>query len=212
MRWVPEEVIERLRGGHQLGIFLRLDIDPPLRLWLGLNDIPIGIESVDEEGAVYLGAGRLNGVPDLEVLINGVADRIEFQLAGIDADQASMLDFDDVDLRGREVHVGITVLDDYHQPVSPIIPIWNGAASFVTEYQPAAAGTETPSITIGLSVGSGVTTRDRISAALWSHAQQLALWAQFFPTPELQAANPPDDFCKGTARLARGVQPSWPRF
>jgi hypothetical protein len=197
--WVPPEVIEAMSGSHNAAFFLRVDTTPPLRLALGVNDMEIGIPVIDEEGAVYTGAGVLQDVPDLEVLINGQSDRIEFTLSGVDPDAEELAELDAIDIRGKQVFVGMTTLDQDYQPMSPIIQMWDGTASFISERSAPVVGTGTRSLTLALSVGAGNTMRKRISAAIWSHAHQRALY-------------PTDDFCKGTARLARGVAPSWPRF
>lgn len=211
--WVPANVIERLRGSHMLGVFLHIELDPPLRIWLGMNDIPAGIEGVDPTtNEIYLGGGRLLGIPDLEVLINGQAEQVEFTLSGLTPEMVAELDIDAVDLRGVVVRVGMTTLDDYYQPMSAIIPFWSGVAYGASETSPPVAGSQNYSSTVALGAEAGNMTRSRNAAILWSHPQQLAVWAEFFPTPESQAANPADQFCAGTARLARGVQPTWPRF
>lgn len=197
---LPEEVIEALQGSTNIGIFVYADFDPPLRLWLGVNDVPIGMESVDPDtGQVYKGGGQLQGVPELEVLINGIADRVEFSVSGVDPDYLAQRDPDEFDVRGAAIHVGITALDEYYQPVSQIIPLWDGRASYVRQIMPPVTGTQNPSVTVMLSVGGGVTTRARNAQVLWSAAHQRALY-------------PTDAFCDGTARLARGVAPAWPRF
>lgn len=200
MEWLPPHIVERLRGSHLLGIFVYLDLDPkPLRLWMGVNDVPAKIESVDEDGSVYLGAGRLREVPTLDVLINGIADRVAFTLSGVDPLDAMKIDFDTLDVRGRDLHVGITTLDDLYQPMSHIIPLWTGTASLVKEDSPPVGPGQKRTVSLSLSVGSGNTTRDRNSASIWSPAHQRALY-------------PTDAFCDGTPRVARGVAPPWPRF
>jgi hypothetical protein len=201
MGWVPETVIEALRGSHVLGIFFRMDTQPePLRLWFGVNDIPLGILGVDPDTSqTYLGGGRLQNIPYLEVLLNGAADRVEFTLSGIDPDASGLAQVELPPVRGAEVHVGITTLDDHYQPMSSIIPLLQGAASFTTEKSEPVEGTSNVTITMGLSVGFGSVTRSRQSEALWSSAQHRAIY-------------PTDAFCDGTARLARGVAPVWPRF
>jgi len=200
MGYVPDDVIAAMRGSHSLGIFFRMDTNPALHLWMGINDIPAEFDhAIDLEGTVYLGGGRLAGIPTLEVLINGVADRVEFQMSGISPEDAERIDTEAPPVRGATVHVGIVPLDQYYQPMGYIVPLWIGTASFTTEKSSPVTGREQPTITMGLSVGSGSTTRSRKSTALWSPAQQKALY-------------PTDLFCNGTARLARGVAPSWPRF
>lgn len=197
---LPDEVIEKLRGSHQLGIFLRLDTDPPVRLWLGINDIEAGIYSVDPTTQErYLGAGRLAGIPNLEAALNGVADRVEIQLSGVDPDTADLAEWDEVDVRGKAFHIAITTLDDHYQPMSAPIPVMTGRASFVSCKDVAVSGPVNNSVTISLSVGFGITTRDRSAMSLWSPAHQRALY-------------PTDAFCDGVSRLERGVAPAWPRF
>ncbi|MCD7109703.1 hypothetical protein LRX75_11710 [Rhizobium sp. DKSPLA3] len=199
MGWVPDNIIEELRGSHQLGIFMRVGTDPPLHLWFGVNDMPIGFDSIDPTGTVYLGGGRLQGIPTLEILVNGTSDSVEFTVTGIDPETGSKMIDSLPPVRGAEVHMGITTLDQYFQPMSSIIPLWCGTASHVGESRPAVQSGQGSSLTLSLAVASGNETRSRPSRSLWSSAHQKAIY-------------PTDKFCDGTARLARGVQPVWPQY
>ncbi|WP_028753722.1 hypothetical protein [Rhizobium leucaenae] len=199
MDWIPPNIIEAMRGSHQLGIFLRVDTDPALHLWFGVNDIPAGFDSIDPDGTVYLGGGRLIGVPTLEVLVNGTADSVDFTVSGVDATTgAKMLDSIPA-VRGATVQMGLTTLDDYFQPMGAVVPIWAGTASHVSESGEAAQGENSPTLTLSLSVVTGESTRSRPARVLWSDAMQKSL-------------SPTDDFCKQVQRLARGVQPVWPNY
>ncbi|HEV7436880.1 MAG TPA: hypothetical protein VGO22_18755 [Pseudorhizobium sp.] len=199
MGYVPDHVIEALRGSHQLGLFLRVGTDPALHLWFGINDVPIGFDGIDPDGTVYLGGGRLVGIPSVEVLVNGTSDAVDFAVSGIDpATGAKMLD-SLPPLRGKLVQIGLTTLDQYFQPMSSIIPIWTGIASHPKEGRAAIREGESPTLTLSLAVVAGENTRSRASRALWSDAMQKAI-------------SPTDDFCKNTARLARGNQPTWPKY
>ncbi|APG91160.1 hypothetical protein [Sinorhizobium americanum] len=199
MGWVPDNVTEAMRGSHQLGLFLRIDTDPALHIYFGVNDIPIGFDSIDPDGTVYLGGGRLIGIPSLEVLVNGTSDAVDFTVSGIDpATGARMLD-SIPPVRGKLVQIGLTTLDDYYQPMSTIIPIWTGIASHPKEGKPPIREGETATLALSLAVVAGENTRSRASRSLWSDAMQKAI-------------SPTDDFCKQTARLARGTQPVWPNY
>lgn len=199
MGWVPDDVIAALGQSHQLGLFLRIDTDPALHLWFGVNDIPIGFDSIDPDGTVYLGGGRLVGVPTLEVLVNGTADSVEFSVSGVDpATGTKMLDSLPA-VRGAAVQMGITTLDDYYQPMSNVIPLWTGTASHIGETSAAVQGTSSVTLTLSLSVVAGENTRSRAARSVWSSAHQKAL-------------SPTDRFCDSTARLARGVAPVWPNY
>ncbi|MDX0930594.1 hypothetical protein U8C37_09400 [Sinorhizobium medicae] len=199
MEFVPSSIVEEMRGSHQLGIFLRVDTDPALHLWFGINDIPANFDSIDPTGTVYLGGGRLIGVPTLEILVNGTADSVEFTLSGLDpTTSAKMLD-SLPPVRGAAVQMGLTTLDRYFQPMSSIIPIWTGTASHTGEVSPPVEEGDSPSITLSLAVVTGEATRSRGARSVWS-------------TPHQKAISLTDKFCDGVSRLARGVQPVWPNF
>ncbi|RVG22979.1 hypothetical protein CN233_30360 [Sinorhizobium meliloti] len=199
MGWVPDNVISELRGSHQLGIFLRIGTTPSLHMWFGINDIPANFDSIDPTGTVYLGGGKLVGVPTLEVLVNGTADSVEFTLSGIDPTSAARMIDSLPSVRGTTVQMGITTLDQYYQPMSNVIPIWSGTASHVSESSPATPSGQTVTLSLSLAVVAGEATRSRGARSVWS-------------TPHQKAISPTDKFCDGTSRLARGVQPVWPNF
>ncbi|MFK3965671.1 hypothetical protein ACI2KT_18905 [Ensifer adhaerens] len=199
MDFIPAHIIEEMRGSHQLGIFLRIDTDPALHLWFGINDIPANFDSIDPTGTVYLGGGKLIGVPTHEVLVNGTADSVEFTLSGLDPETSAKTIDSLPPVRGAAVQMGLTTLDRYFQPMSSIIPIWTGTASHTGEISPPVEETDNPSITLSLAVVTGEATRSRGARSVWS-------------TPHQKAISPTDKFCDGVSRLARGVQPVWPNF
>ncbi|RVG30795.1 hypothetical protein [Sinorhizobium meliloti] len=199
MDWVPANVINAMRGSHQLGLFLRIDTDPGLHIYFGVNDIPLGFDSIDPDGTVYLGGGRLIGIPSLEILVNGTSDAVDFTISGIDPATGSRMLDSIPPVRGKAVQMGLTTLDEYFQPMSKIIPIWSGIASHPKEARPPIREGETATLALSLAVVAGENTRSRPARALWSDAMQKAI-------------SPTDDFCKQVARLARGVQPVWPKY
>jgi hypothetical protein len=199
MGWVPDHVVEELRGSHLLGIFVHLATDPALHVWFGVQDVIAKIDSINPDGTVYMGGGQLSGLPTLEVLVNGTSDAVKISLSGIDPETgAAMLD-SIPEVRGRPVNIGITTLDHYYQPMSSIIPLWTGIASHTEEGSGAAASDQPTTLTLGLAVVGGENMRSRPSRALWS-------------SPHQKAEYPTDLFCDGTALLARGTQPVWPNY
>jgi hypothetical protein len=197
--YVSAAQIDAMRGSHPLGIFMRMDCDPALHVWMGVNDIPAGIDSLDEGGTVYLGGGRLLNVPTLEILINGQSDDVEFGISGIDPATAQKVVDEMPDVRGADVHIGITPLDQYYQPVGSIVTLWLGTASHTRESMPPVTGTDTRTMTLGLAVVSGNNTRSRPSLSMWSSPHQKALY-------------PTDKGCDNVSRIARGVAPAWPDY
>lgn len=194
--YVPQAVIDRLGTSHELGVFLRIDTDPALHLYFGINDIPTNFDGIDPDGTVYLGGGRLNGIPTLEVLVNGTADSVQFTLSGVDPATGMEVLGSIPDVRGADMVLGITTLDDYYQPMTNPIPIWTGSASHVGESMQAVMADEQMTIALALTAVAGEATRSRPSRSLWS-------------SPHQKAISPTDKFCDETARLARGVQPTF---
>ncbi|RWP31824.1 hypothetical protein [Mesorhizobium sp.] len=197
--YVPQAVLDAMAGSHILGIFFRLETDPGLHIWAGVNDIPAGFDSIDEDDTVYLGGGRLLNVPTLEVLVNGQSSSVEFGIAGIDPSTAQKVVDTMPDVRGKDIKIGFTTLDKYYQPMSSIVALWTGTASHPTESSPPVTGGENKKTNLSLAVVSGTNTRSRASQVLWTPAHQKAL-------------HPTDEFCSGVARLGRGVAPAWPTY
>ena len=181
-------------------VFFRLGLTPPLRVWCGINDIPIRIEAVEAEGAEYIGAGQLLNVPDLEVLVNGMADRVEFFVPGVSPEAANRVAAGAPAVLGLDVHVGLATLDERYQPVTQIIPVWTGKADMWAMRQEATSDvTAVPTRTLVLSVGTGPTGRSRPRRTTYSDAQQKLLY-------------PTDDFCQRASRYTQLYQVIWPVF
>jgi hypothetical protein len=192
----PSTVISRIGNA----VFFRLGSTPPLRIWCGINDIGIGIDDVDVAGSTYLGAGQLLNVPDLEVLINGIADRIHFFLPGVTVDAANKVAAEAPEVLGLDVHVGIALINDRYQPVTQITPVWQGKADMWSMRQdPIANPTEAVTRTLVLSVGTGPTGRSRPRRTTYSTAQQKLVY-------------PTDDFCNRVTRYTRQYEVKWPIY
>lgn len=191
---------------RNIGVFWRLDLptvtdgDQSLRIWMGVNDCPIGIDSIDPAGSVYLGAGRLLNVPELEVLINGKADRIEFFLSGVPSDVVAKIDEAAPPVKGKEVHIGIAPLDDNWQPLTSIIPLWMGIADYWSvKMEPTKDLMQPHQNIIALSVGSGATGRSRARRVSFSDLQQKAVY-------------PTDRAFERVVRYSQSYTVTWPRF
>ncbi len=195
---VPNNVVAAMRQSHNLGIFLRINTDPALRVWFGVEEKTARFDSIDLYGATYLGGGYLIGVPTLEMLINGQADNIDFTLSGITPATAAKTLDSIPPVRGAAVQLGLMTLDDYYQPMGPIVAIWRGTASHPSEIGQATDNGDM-SVTLSLSVVAGSVTRSRAAKTLWTDAQQKS----DFPT---------DDFCRQVQRLADGLAVVWPNY
>ncbi|WP_377299666.1 hypothetical protein [Rhizobium sp. SGZ-381] len=199
VNYVPAALVERLQGSAILALFMRVETDPALHIWFGVNDVPARFDSIDETGQVYYGGGRLAGLPTLEMLLGGASDVVDFTLSGVDPETGNAMLDSLPEVRGAAVHIGATVLDDYYQPVTNIIPMWQGVAARVTENMPPVSRGEMPTLTLSLSVVAGENMRSRPSRSVWTASQQ-------------KTVSPTDRFCDNTGRLARTVSPAWPNF
>ena len=200
MGYVDDATIAAFRGNFNLGIFFRLGTDPALRLAFGVNDVPIVIPSLDPPGTVYRGCGALLGIPDLETLINSLADTVSFTLDGLDP-QAVAFMFDSApEVLGASVTVGIAPLDARWQPLSPIVPLWTGTADFVAEdlkVETDPTKPQTQSITLTASTGDQ--SRQFQNLLTYSDLTQKTL-------------HPGDQFCSRTVRYTQTSLVTWPRF
>lgn len=190
------------RDDCNLGIFWRLDLqdtDGPLRYWAGLAPVKAGIASIDGTDSVYIGAGQLVNIPELDILINGIAERVEFTLSGISDDATAQLGASPPEVTGALCHVGLAALDARWQPTTDIIPLWQGTADFWSIMQEPAKGVQAAVRTLRLSVASGDTGRSRPRRVSYSDAQQ-------------KSSHPTDKICDRVGIYARGYQVAFPRF
>jgi hypothetical protein len=195
--YVPAAVLEAMSSSHVLGIFFYMATEPALHIWMGVNDIPAGIDGVTPDGTVFLGGGRLLNIPSLEVLCNGQSGSVSFGISGIDPATAAEVLAAMPPVRGKKVMIALTTLDQYYQPTASLIPVWSGTASHPTEESGVVPGDANPTVSLSLAVISGNNTRSRASGSLWSSAHQ-------------KADYPTDRGCDQASRIARGVAPTWP--
>src|ERR1043165_2547201 len=96
---------------QRIGILFRLATDPPIRLWLGIGDCEIGINAYDATAAVYSGLGQLINVPQVNQLLNGLADRVTFEISGVSQDVLSMASQESAVVKGKSVVLGMAIFD-----------------------------------------------------------------------------------------------------
>lgn len=177
----------------RLAIFWRLASDPPARFWSGPGAYELPPDTVETEGGAYVGGGRIGELPVISQLINGVAERVEFALSGVDAVIFAQFDAESEQLCEKEVRLGIVVLDADWQPVSDCFWLWT-AVSDSTDCDWAGGQR-----VISLSAGSAMTGRARSALVFYSDAHQ-------------QRRSPGDRFCERTQRYRLGSVKAWPRF
>jgi hypothetical protein len=191
------------RANLNLGIFFRLDAPTAggiLRLWLGVSQVRMKMTGVETTAEIYYGAGRLQSVPDLEVIINGGASRLDLTLEGVSDEAQAQIDADPPDVMGRKLHIGMAAFDSTWQPtIMDILPLEHAIADYWNMSGSIATGSKQQTRTLSLSASVGETGRSRPRRVTYTQAQQ-------------QFVYPTDDFCVNVARYDRGFSLSWPRF
>lgn len=185
-------------GDIRLGVFFRMDWDTgPIRLWLGIGDIKPGINVLDTTGATYNGLGELLGVPAVQQLINGAADRVTFNVSGVNQNTFALASTEAPMVKGQAVAMGIAIFDRRWQLLGAIKWIFRGRADVVNlNWQPGDNGIVR---SLELSVGSLFTGRRRRGLSyLTDHDQQ--------------TRSPGDRYCERTTLYSNGVDKVWPRF
>ena len=199
MGYVPVSVVAALRGEIRLGVFFRLGTTPALHLAFGVNDVPITIPSIDPAGTIYQGGGAFLNVPDLEILINGLADKVTFQLNGLSPAQVTDLLRDAPPVLGARATIGIAPLDVRYQPLCQIVPLWTGTADFIAEeMKPQPDLTKNRTMSIMLTCMTGDTTRSAPNLTSYADAIQKARF-------------PDDRFFERIVRYIPGLLVAWPR-
>lgn len=151
-------------------ILWRLACDPVARLWSGIGDLPVPADHVDGTGGVYRGAGALLSVPALKQLMNGLAERVDFQISGVTADTVRLAIEDRHTIKGAELRVGYVNLDDDWQVITAPVWNWKGRADILTtDRQSSEIGGQR---TITLSVAATDTDRANPPLAWWTDADQ----------------------------------------
>lgn len=200
MAFISEELAQTLATGTarvSVAWLMKTDDggDPPswVRLWLGVGDYEIAPDLIDSQGGVYLGLGQLLAVPPLNQLINGLAERVEFVLSGVDALSFGLADQHANEVRGAPVHLALLPLGEDFQPLSPPIWAWEGEADVLRVNKDGRSLTRSVSV----SVGSIMTGRRRPRPRHYSGIDQ-------------RQRSPDDAFCDRIGIYNAGSTRKWP--
>ena len=200
MAYIPDATIAAFRGSFNLGVFFRLGTVPALHLSFLVNDVPMQMPGLDAPETVYTGAGVLQNIPDLETLVNGIADTVTFTIGGLDPTAVALMFDDAPEVLGAPVTIGIAPMDARWQPSAPIALLWTGTADFISEAMAAETDpTKARTQTISLSTSTGDQSRQFQNLLTFSDNTQ-------------QMLHPGDNFCSRTPRYTASTVFSWPRY
>jgi hypothetical protein len=197
----PDPAIASLAGGRpRLVVLLRIGSDPPVRVWAGVGDLEIDADNVEmTAGAIYSGMGELSGLPVVQQVINGHADRVDFSVAGAVLTQRmlEMASTEAASIRGAIANIGLMVLGGDLQPISPVDWLCDLECDVLGVALDGAAD-EGPAIrSISVSAATVTSGRRRARSLLWTD-------------PDQQRESPGDLFCSQVASYSAGTTRVWP--
>ena len=150
---------------------VRIDCDPPALIWSGLGPLPLPADAVLPAAEVAMGAGELVSVPDFQQLMNGTAERLEFQVSGVSEETVRLALEDAPSVKGARVDIGRIDFGPDWQPLGPVE--WEAVfqARSLKVSRPQAQG-DTISRSITLTIAHGDTTRAQSPLAFFTDADQ----------------------------------------
>lgn len=155
---------------YRRSVLFLLACDPVARLWSGHGNLTVSSNAVEVSDQTYQGAGALIDVPTIRQLLNGVADRIEFQLSGVSAETFRLAADDRATVKGAACYIGEIGFDTDWQVSGEPEWFFRGVADVMTLDSSNTEGGR--SRVIKLSVAAGDTRRSNPTPAYFTDAAQ----------------------------------------
>lgn len=157
----------------------RIETDEPAMFWTGIGDLLLPDDAILDGPEIALGGGELVTLPDVEQLINGVAQRIEVVLSGVSEETIVYAQEEAPQVPGAAVYIGRVRFDENWQLVGGVEWEWTGEARALAVSGDDGDDGRTRSLT--LKIASGDTIRSRAAYAFFTDTDQKAN----FPTDEV---------------------------
>jgi hypothetical protein len=168
----------------------RLDVAPVLRIWTGHGPLETPADSFDPGGATWLGGGHIISVPQLKVLIGGIADRIDIAVNGVDAETLRLAIEDRAEVQNATARIGRVEFDANWQVIGPIAWEWRGVADTLTVGSQQSESGRERRITLSLRTGDTYRSNPLLS---------------FFTDADQRRRSPDDAFFSHVAQITGGV-------
>lgn len=150
---------------------VRIACDPPALIWSGFGPLSLPADAVIPEAAIAHGAGELVNIPDFQQLMNGTAERLDFQLSGVSQEATRLALEDAPSVRGARVDIGRIDFGPDWQPLGPVEWEATFEARSLTVSRPVSDNGNVTR-TISLSIAHGSTARRRAPLAFFTDADQ----------------------------------------
>lgn len=186
-------------GRKRIGVFfhMRPHRSDPVRLWLGVGKIDVGVNVLDPSGAEYSGLGELGSAPEFEQLINGAATRVTFSISGVSGDVLNVAGKEARAVKNAPCRLGLAFFGPDWQLLGAVHWVLRAFGDFLSvEQQQTELGVIR---TLSLSVGTSFTGRRRNAMSFYTDYDQ-------------QRRSPGDQFCERSVYYVQDIEKPWPRF
>lgn len=181
-------------AGYRESFIFRIETDEPAMLWTGVGDLLLPADDVLDVPEIALGGGDLINIPDLEQLINGVAQRVEITLSGVSEETVRYAQEEAAQVPGAPVYIGRIRFDQDWQQEGAVEWEWSGEGRNMTVSGEDGDAGRTRSLV--LKIGTGDTTRSRAPLSFFTDADQRRL-------------SPTDDFFSHVGGITSGTTRRW---
>ncbi len=168
-----------------------------LRIWTGVGDLPIRSSAFDEDGAIYLGGGRLLEMPAFSQLVNAIAEQSGIAVTGLTAQMRRLVSEEAHLVIGAEIRAGLVYLGAEWQQIGAVHWLKRGKISDVDARNEAGGGKRMRTAVV--SFGTHAVGRRVPGYGTWTSQDQRS-----------RPGSEDDRACEGVARLVGGVQKPWP--
>lgn len=181
---------------YRESFIFRIETETPGTFWSGHGDLLLPADSILPADTVAVGGGSLVNLPDLDQLINGIAQRVDVTFSGVSQDVLPLVLEDALSVPGAAVYIGRIQFDALWQQAAPVEWEWSGEARSLTVQGEAGQGDAGRTRTVVLRVAAGDTARSRAPLTFFTDAEQ----RRNFPT---------DNFFANVGAINSGTSRRW---
>jgi hypothetical protein len=170
-----------------------IDTPDPAALWTGHGYLLLPADGILPEPTAFVGAGSIISLPDVEDVINGKAQRLEFVVSGVSNETLALAASDAEDVPGAAFNVARV---EFNEDWSVAAVTWELEAECQKLSISSEPGEDGRVRSVTLTVGIGEVTRTRAPASYFTDADQ-------------QRKYPGDTVFSGVAKMTVGTSRRW---
>lgn len=155
--------------GYRESVIFHVAGDDPATIWSGHGDLLLPADTVFDAPTLAIGGPELLDVPDIEMVLNGSAQRFDVSLSGISDTSMRLAIEQTLSLSGTPAFIGRVVFDAAWQ-LSAVVWEWEGEVRKLAVR--SSPDDEGRARTLSITLAHGDTTRSRAPLAFFTDAEQ----------------------------------------